>query len=182
MIEEAQIRKIIQQEAGKIHRFYQDIGAETVKAIIVLTGAFMYASDLLRALAVLNGHGGRRIRWKVDSISIGSYGKKTTSSGEVKVYKDLQTPVLDQYVLVVEDIVDTGQSAQWLLDRVRLGNPRSVEIATFLRKPSRAVIEVSPRFVGAEIDDHFVVGYGLDYADEYRELPDLCVLEIGAEV
>jgi hypoxanthine phosphoribosyltransferase len=162
-----------------LHRI-QELGAEItadypgpapIYLIGILKGAIMFHADLARSIR-------RSVR--LDFIGISSYGKGKTSSGEVKVTKDLDTTVQDADVILVEDIVDSGVTLTYLMHIVRQRRPRSVEIATLLDKPERRQRPVTAKYVGFRIPDEFVVGYGLDYAEEYRNLPDICVLESSA--
>jgi hypoxanthine phosphoribosyltransferase len=137
----------------------------------ILKGAFIFVADLARAID-------RQV--KVDFIGISSYGKGKTSSGEVKVTKDLDTSIEDAHVIVVEDIVDTGVTLTYLTGVLQQRKPRTLRIAAFLDKPSRRQRPVQVAYTGFSVPDEFVVGYGLDYAEQYRGLPDVCVLKAGA--
>jgi len=134
----------------------------------ILKGAIMFHADLARAIE-------RQVR--LEFIGISSYGKGKTSSGEVKLTKDLDVSIQDADVLVVEDIVDTGITLSYLMRVLEQRNPRSIRIAALLDKPERRMRQVPVSYVGFTIPDEFVVGYGLDYAEDYRHLPDVCVLE-----
>jgi hypoxanthine phosphoribosyltransferase len=133
----------------------------------ILKGAFVFLSDLARAVE-------RPV--KIDFIGISSYGKGTTSSGEVKLTKDLDTTIEGADVLVVEDIVDSGVTLTYLVHVLEQRRPRSIRIAALLDKPERRKVPVRVDYVGFQIPDEFVVGYGLDFAEEYRNLRDICVL------
>jgi hypoxanthine phosphoribosyltransferase len=128
----------------------------------VLKGAVPFMADLIRAVP-----GGVTI----DFIAVSSYGSGTSSSGEVRMLKDVDASLDGRHVIIVEDIVDTGLTLHYLQDLLRLRNPRSLRTACLLSKPSRRKVEVPVEFVGFTIDDHFVVGYGLDYDEQYRNLP-----------
>ncbi len=130
--------------------------------ICVLNGAFMFMADLVRAID---------LPLTVDFLSVSSYGSRTESSGEVKLVKDLDQSLKGRHVLLVEDIVDTGLTMQYLLGYLRGRGPLSVEVVTLLSKPSRRVVEVPLDYVGFEIEDAFVYGYGLDVAHRYRNMP-----------
>jgi hypoxanthine phosphoribosyltransferase len=134
----------------------------------ILKGAFVFLSDLARAVP-------RTV--KIDFIGISSYGKGKTSSGEVKLTKDLDTTIEGADVLVVEDIVDSGVTLTYLIHVLEQRRPRSIRIAALLDKPERRKVPVQVDYVGFRIPDEFVVGYGLDFAEEYRNLRDVCVLE-----
>jgi hypoxanthine phosphoribosyltransferase len=112
----------------------------------------------------------------LDFMAVSSYAKGTTSSGEVRLLKDLDTTLDGKDVVVIEDIVDTGLTLTYLQEILRARNPRSLRTACLLSKPSRRLVDVTVEYVGFTIEDHFVVGYGLDYAEEYRNLPDIAVL------
>jgi hypoxanthine phosphoribosyltransferase len=135
--------------------------------VVVLRGAFVFAADLLRALP-------RDVR--CDFLAIRSYGSATETSGIVEITHDLELPIAGEHVLVVEDIVDTGLTLHHLLDLLATRQPASVHVCALLDKPSRRRSEVAVDFVGFTIPDHFVVGYGLDYAQRYRNLPYVGVL------
>ncbi|SNS63478.1 hypoxanthine phosphoribosyltransferase [Micrococcales bacterium KH10] len=128
----------------------------------VLKGALMVVADLSRRLA---------IPLTMDWMAVSSYGSGTKSSGVVRILKDLDADLLDRHVLVVEDIIDSGLTLSWLVANLRSRGPASVEIATMLRKPDAAKVDVDVRYVGFDIPNEFVVGYGLDYDERYRNLP-----------
>ena len=108
---------------------------------------------------------------QMDWMAVSSYGSGTKSSGVVRILKDLDTDLIGRHVLIVEDIVDSGLTLSWLLSNLRSRGPASVEVATLLRKPEAAKVEVDVKYVGFDIPSEFVVGYGLDYAERYRNLP-----------
>jgi len=128
----------------------------------VLKGAVMVMADLARRL-----HTPIQMDW----MAVSSYGSGTKSSGVVRILKDLDTDLIGRRVLIVEDIVDSGLTLSWLLSNLRSRGPVSVEVATLLRKPDAAKVEVDVKYVGFDIPSEFVVGYGLDYAEKYRNLP-----------
>jgi hypoxanthine phosphoribosyltransferase len=134
----------------------------------ILKGAFVFLSDLARAID---------LPVRIDFIGTSSYGKGTTSSGEVKLTKDLDTTIEGADVLVVEDIVDSGVTLSYLIHVLEQRRPRSIRIVALLDKPDRRRTPVKVDYVGFQIPDEFVVGYGLDYAEIYRNLPDVCVLQ-----
>jgi hypoxanthine phosphoribosyltransferase len=136
-------------------------------AVVVLRGAFVFAADLLRALP-------RDVR--CDFLAIRSYGSATETSGIVEITHDLEMPIAGEQVLVVEDIVDTGLTLRHLLDLLATRRPASVQVCALLDKPCRRRREVAVDFVGFTIPDHFVVGYGLDHDQRYRNLPYIGVL------
>jgi hypoxanthine phosphoribosyltransferase len=166
--------------AERIHNRIQELGAEIsadysgtapIYLIGILKGAIMFHADLARAID-------RSVR--LDFIGISSYGKGKTSSGEVKVTKDLDTTIQDADVLIVEDIVDSGVTLTYLMHVLQQRKPRSLAIATLLDKPDRRMRPVGVKYVGFTVPDEFVVGYGLDHAEEYRNLRDICVLDLPA--
>ncbi len=136
--------------------------------VCVLKGAFIFLADLLRALPDTT---------TIDFVAISSYGKSTRSSGEVRLLKDLDTGLEGRDVVIVEDIVDTGLTLTYLQDILRARGPRSLRTACLLSKPSRRQVNVQVDYVGFEIEDRFVVGYGLDYAEQYRSLPFIGIVE-----
>jgi len=157
------IRARVAELAAEIQRDHPD----GVHFVAVLKGAFMFLSDLARAV------GGDV---SLDFMAVSSYAKGTTSSGEVRVLKDLDTPLDGRHVLIVEDIVDTGLTLSYLQDTLRARGPKTLRTACLLSKPSRRKTDVKVEYVGFTIDDHFVVGYGLDYAEQFRNLPYIGVI------
>ena len=144
------------------------IPEDDIHFVGVLKGAVPFMADLIRAVP-----GGVTI----DFIAVSSYGSGTSSSGEVRMLKDVDASLDGRHVIIVEDIVDTGLTLHYLQDLLRLRNPRSLRTACLLSKPSRRKVEVPVEFIGFTIDDHFVVGYGLDYAEQYRHLPYIGCLD-----
>jgi hypoxanthine phosphoribosyltransferase len=128
----------------------------------VLKGAAMFMSDLARALERPS---------TMEFMAVSSYGSSTTSSGVVRILKDLDRDIAGQHVLIVEDIIDSGLTLSWLLKNLNSRQPASVEIVTLLRKPDAVKVDVPVRYIGFDIPNEFVVGYGLDYAERYRDLP-----------
>lgn len=133
----------------------------------VLKGSFIFMADLARAIT-------RNLR--VEFLGVRSYGNATTSSGVVQITQDLTTPVDGSDVIIVEDIVDTGLTAHFLVQQLAARQARSVRLCALLHKPARTEREVDIHYLGFSIEDVFVVGYGLDYAQQYRNLPDICTL------
>ena len=146
----------------------RDYEGKDLLLVGVLKGAVMVMADLARSLD-------RHI--EMDWMAISSYGSGTTSSGVVRILKDLDTDITGRHVLVVEDIVDTGLTLSWLISNLSSRGPASVEIFTLLRKPDAQRMQVKVNYVGFEIPDEFVVGYGLDYNNYYRNLPDIVTLK-----
>lgn len=153
-----QIRTRVEEMAREIRRDYP----ERLHIIAVLKGAFMFLSDLARAI---DGD------VSMDFMAVSSYAKGTTSSGEVRLLKDLDTTLDGKDVLIVEDIVDTGVTLTYLQEILRARGPRMLRTACLLSKPSRRQVDVKVEYVGFTIEDQFVVGYGLDFAEQYRNLP-----------
>lgn len=139
-----------------------DYAGQPLHLICVLNGAFIFMADLVRAID---------LPLSVDFISVSSYGSRTESSGEVRLVKDLDQSLKNKHVLLVEDIVDTGLTMQYLLGYLRGRNPLSVKVATLLSKPSRRQVSVPVDYLGFEIEDAFVYGYGLDVSHVYRNIP-----------
>jgi len=164
LVSEAEIKAKITEMAAQIDADYAD---KDLLLVGVLRGAIMVMADLSRAL-----HHPVVIDWMV----LSSYGRSTKSSGVVRIIKDLEEDILDRDVLIVEDIIDSGLTLSWLTQNLRTRGPRSVEIATLLRKPDAAKVHVPVKYVGFDIPNEFVVGYGLDYAEKYRNLPFVATL------
>ncbi|MEJ2292469.1 MAG: hypoxanthine phosphoribosyltransferase [Deinococcales bacterium] len=158
-ISREQLQHRVTELGERIRSDHQD---HELHLICVLNGAFMFMADLVRAID---------LPLTVDFLSVSSYGSRTESSGEVKLVKDLDQSLKGRHVLLVEDIVDTGLTMQYLLGYLRGRGPLSVEVVTLLSKPSRRVVEVPLDYVGFEIEDAFVYGYGLDVAHRYRNMP-----------
>ncbi len=137
-------------------------------AVGILRGAFVFMADLVRAIP-------RDVR--CDFLGVRSYGAATETSGVVQITSDLRLPISGKHVLLVEDIVDTGLTLRYLLDLLQAQGPASLQVCTLLNKPSRRRVEVPLDFVGFEIPDRFVVGYGLDAAQKYRNLPYVAVVD-----
>jgi hypoxanthine phosphoribosyltransferase len=160
LLDEQTIRARIEELGRQIRAEY---GAGTpIHLVTVLKGAFMFAADLVRALGSPA---------TCDFIAVSSYGARTKSSGEVKLMKDLDQPVNGRHVIIVEDIVDTGLTLHYLQDMIRSREAASVKTACLLSKPSRRKIDVTVEYVGFTIEDKFVIGFGLDYNEQYRNLP-----------
>ena len=137
-------------------------GGEDLLLVTVLKGAVMFVSDLARAIPLPT---------QLEFMAVSSYGSSTSSSGVVRILKDLDRDINDRDVLIVEDIVDSGLTLSWLLRNLATRHPRSLQVCTLLRKPEAARAHVDITYVGFEIPNEFVVGYGLDYAERYRDLP-----------
>ncbi|HXV64726.1 MAG TPA: hypoxanthine phosphoribosyltransferase [Vicinamibacteria bacterium] len=146
-----------------------DYEGKTVHLVCVLKGAYMFAADLARAID---------IPVTLDFMAVSSYGKSTSTSGEVQLTKDLDLAIEGKHVIVVEDIADTGLTLNYLLTMLRTRRPASVKVAAFLSKPSRRTIDVAVDYVGFEVPDRFVVGYGLDQDQRYRNLPYVAAVDL----
>ena len=166
LISQADIQQRITTLAAEIEADYP--GAEGIHLVAILKGGFMFMADLVRAMSD---------RVTMDFMAVSSYGKGTTSSGQVRVLKDLDSNVEGRHVILVEDIVDTGLTLHYLQDLLKARAPKSLRTACLLSKPSRRKVDVTVDYIGFTIEDHFVVGYGLDYAEKYRNLPYIAVLQ-----
>jgi hypoxanthine phosphoribosyltransferase len=164
LISADQIQKRVAELAADIRRDYPG----NLHIIAVLKGAFIFMSDLVRHMEG---------SVSLDFMAVSSYAKQTTSSGEVRLLKDLDSALDGRDVLIVEDIVDTGLTLTYLQDILRARNPRVLRTACLLSKPSRRQVDVTVEYVGFTIEDHFVVGYGLDFAEQYRNLPYIGLMQ-----
>ncbi len=164
LLTQEQVHTRLEELAAEIDEFYA--GSE-VLLVGVLKGAVMVMADLARALTV---------PVTMDWMAVSSYGSGTQSSGVVRILKDLDTDLTGKHVLIVEDIIDSGLTLSWLSANLGSRGPASVRIATLLRKPTAAKVAVDVQWVGFDIGEEFVVGYGLDYAEKYRNLRDIGVL------
>jgi hypoxanthine phosphoribosyltransferase len=167
LLTDEQIQARIRELGAQIDADYPN---GTLTLVCILKGAFVFLADLSRAISRDT---------VIEFMGISSYGKGKTSSGEVKVTKDLDISVEGANVLIVEDIVDSGVTLSYLMQVLRQRKPHSVRIAALLDKPERRLRPVEVSYVGFRIPDEFVVGYGLDYGEKYRNLRDVCVLEDG---
>lgn len=161
---EAQIKHRLTEMAAEIDRDYK---GRDVLLVGVLKGAVMVMADLARAL-----HSPVRMDW----MAVSSYGSGTKSSGVVRILKDLDTDLKDQHVLIVEDIIDSGLTLSWLLTNLKSRGAASVEVCTMLRKPEAAKVDIDVKYVGFDVPNEFVIGYGLDYAERYRNVPFVATL------
>ncbi len=169
VVTEEQLREKIDDLAKQVAADYAD--HDRVLLVGVLKGAFMFMADFARAL----GRQSRHV--EVEFMAISSYGQRATSSGVVRILKDLDRDIAGQHVIVVEDIVDSGLTLSWLMKYLASRSAASVEVVTLLRKPDAVKVDVPVRYVGFDIPNDFVVGYGLDYAERYREVPFIGVLK-----
>ena len=169
LITEQQIQDKIKELAKQVSDDYPERGDGADLVLVgVLKGAVMFMTDLARALTV---------PVQMEFMAVSSYGSATSSSGVVRILKDLDRDIAGRHVLIVEDIIDSGLTLSWLLKNLASRNPASLEVCTLLRKPDAVKVEVPVRYVGFEIPNEFVVGYGLDYAERYRDLPYIGTLD-----
>jgi hypoxanthine phosphoribosyltransferase len=166
LIAQADIQQRIVTLAAEIEKDYAP--GEEIHLVAVLKGGFMFMADLVRAMSD---------RVTMDFMAVSSYGKGTSSSGQVRVLKDLDSVLEQRHIVLVEDIVDTGLTLHYLQELLRARAPKSIRSACLLSKPSRRKVDVKVEYIGFTIEDHFVVGYGLDYAEKYRNLPYIAILE-----
>ncbi len=168
---------VLQQRVADLGQAINNIYADEDRPLLVcvLKGAFMFLADLTRHMTM---------RHEVDFMEISSYGARTESSGVVRILLDLERNIEGRHVLIVEDIVDSGRTLSYVIRNLETRNPASVRVCTLLNKPSRRVMDVPIDFVGFEVPDEFVIGYGLDFDEEYRNLPFIGVLkeEVYADV
>jgi hypoxanthine phosphoribosyltransferase len=169
VLSEDQIKQRTAELAVQIAEGYADREGDTdLLLITVLKGAVMFVTDLARALPVPT---------QLEFMAVSSYGSSTSSSGVVRILKDLDRDIEGRDVLIVEDIIDSGLTLSWLLRNLASRQPRSLEVVTLLRKPDAVRVDVDVKWVGFDIPNEFVVGYGLDYAERYRDLPYIGILE-----
>ncbi len=166
LIEADELHARIRSLASEIERDYPP--EEEIHLVGVLKGGFVFMADLIRHMSA---------RVTLDFIAVSSYQRSTKSSGEVRLVKDVDAALQGRHVVIVEDIVDTGLTLTYLQDLLRARSPRSLRTACLLSKPSRRVVDVKVEYIGFTIDDKFVVGYGLDFAEKYRNLPHITVLD-----
>jgi hypoxanthine phosphoribosyltransferase len=169
LITEQQINEKIKELAKQVSDDYPEHSdRDDLVLVAVLKGAVMFMTDLSRALTV---------PVQMEFMAVSSYGSATSSSGVVRILKDLDRDIAGRHVLIVEDIIDSGLTLSWLLKNLESRNPASLDVCTLLRKPDAVKVEVPVRYVGFEIPNEFVVGYGLDYAERYRDLPYIGTLD-----
>ncbi len=164
LLSEDDIKAKVRELGEAISRDYQ---GKRPMVVGILKGSLVFMADLIRSVT---------IPLSIDYVAISSYGRSTDSSGVVRIIKDLDEPIEGRHVLVVEDIVDTGLTLRYLLDNLQSRGPASLKVCTLLDKPSRRKVDIVPDYNGFEIPDEFVVGYGLDYAENYRNMPFIGVL------
>lgn len=165
LFSEEQLKNRVREIAQQITADYQ---GKEIMLISVLRGSFVFMADLCRAID---------LPCTLDFMAVSSYGKGTKSSGQVQITKDLSEDISDRHIIVVEDILDSGNTLSYLLQLLQARSPASVRLCTLLDKPSRRTKEVELHYSGFTIPDYFVVGYGLDYAEKYRNLPYIGILK-----
>ncbi|TGB41487.1 hypoxanthine phosphoribosyltransferase [Mycolicibacterium peregrinum] len=169
LLSEEQIRTRTVELAEMIAEQYRDnLGNDDLLLVTVLKGAVMFVTDLARTIPLPT---------QLEFMAVSSYGSSTSSSGVVRILKDLDRDINDRDVLIVEDIIDSGLTLSWLLRNLATRHPRSLRVCTLLRKPEAVKTELDVAYVGFDIPNEFVVGYGLDFAERYRDLPYIGTLE-----
>jgi hypoxanthine phosphoribosyltransferase len=165
LLTEEQIQTRVKELAKEIEK---DFNGEDVLLVGILKGAVVFVADLMRNM---------KINVSIDFMAVSSYGNSTTSSGVVKLIKDLDTDIKDQNVVIVEDIIDSGLTLNYLQKNLRDRSPKALKICTLLDKPERRKCDIPVDYCGFEIPDKFIVGYGIDYAEKYRQLPYIGIVE-----
>ncbi len=169
LITDEQIRRRNTELAQQVAADFQaEHGKGDLLLVGVLKGAVMFMTDFARALP---------IPVQLEFMAVASYGSATSSSGVVRILKDLDRDIAGRHVLIIEDIIDSGLTLSWLLRNLAWRRPASLEVCTLLRKPGAITIDVPVRYIGFDIPNEFVVGYGLDYAERYRDLPYIGTLD-----
>ena len=169
LLSEDQIQTRTAELGARVGTDYADtLAGQDLLLVTVLKGAVMFVTDLARAIPVPT---------QLEFMAVSSYGSATSSSGVVRILKDLDRDIADRDVLIVEDIVDSGLTLSWLLRNLATRHPKSLRVCTLLRKPDAVRADVEMAYVGFDIPNEFVVGYGLDYAERYRDLPYIGTLD-----
>ncbi len=168
-ISEEKLKERVQTMAKEISEYYN---GEEVKTVCVLKGAVMFMVDLVKSLD---------LPVKFDFMDVSSYGNSTESSGHIKILKDLDDPIEGENLLIVEDIIDSGRTLYYLMDYLKSKKPKSIKLCTLFDKPERREFDVPVDWIGFDIPDEFIVGYGLDYAQRYRNLPFIGILHFDEE-
>jgi len=161
LLSQEKIASIVEHLAGQISK---DYGGRELVLVCILKGAFMFLSDLVRHL---------RIPVQVDFVRLTSYGSGMETSGIIEITKDIEIPIEGKDVLIIEDIIDSGRTLRFLRKRLSLANPHSVKICALLDKKARREVAVEADYLGTEVDDVFIVGYGIDFNEDYRHLPEI---------
>ncbi len=164
LLTKEQIKKRVEELGAQISEDYK---GKDLLLVGILKGSFVFMADLARAIS---------IDVKLDFMAVSSYGAKTQSTGVVKIIKDLDTPIEGYDVLVVEDILDSGNTLGYITELLKARNPKSVKACTLLDKPERRLVHIDMGYVGFEVPDEFIVGYGLDCGEKYRNLEDINIL------
>ena len=165
LLSEKQLAKRIEEIGAQITA---DYAGKEILMIGVLRGAVIFMADLARSI---------KVPVAIDFMAVSSYGAGTTSSGVVRILKDLDENVEGKHILVVEDIIDSGLTLNYLLDNLKSRKPASIKLCTLLNKPERRKVDVKIDYNGFDVPDYFVIGYGLDYAEKYRNLPFIGILK-----
>lgn len=160
-LSQEQIASIVQRLADQIS---EDYSSKELVLVCILKGAFMFLSDLIRRL---------KIPAKIDFVRLASYGGGMETSGIIEITKDIEIPIEGKDILIIEDIIDSGRTLQFLKNRLSLANPRSVKICALLDKKARREVEIEADYLGIEVDNVFIVGYGIDFDENYRHLPEI---------
>jgi hypoxanthine phosphoribosyltransferase len=171
LLSEDEIQARVAELGVQVAEAYRDAVAENGQDLLLVTvlkGAVMFVTDLARAIALPT---------QLEFMAVSSYGSSTSSSGVVRILKDLDRDINDRDVLIVEDIVDSGLTLKWLLRNLATRHPRSLQVCTLLRKPEAIRVDLDITYIGFDIPNEFVVGYGLDYAERYRDLPYIGTLD-----
>ena len=170
LLSEAEVQARVSELGALVGEHYRDAvqDRQDLLLVTVLKGAVMFVTDLARAIPLPT---------QLEFMAVSSYGSSTSSSGVVRILKDLDRDINDRDVLIVEDIVDSGLTLKWLLRNLATRHPRSLKVCTLLRKPDAVRVDLDIDFIGFDIPNEFVVGYGLDYAERYRDLPYIGTLD-----
>jgi hypoxanthine phosphoribosyltransferase len=168
LIAENAIKKRVKELGEEITAHYRSIGAEELVIVTILRGAVIFMSDLVRKIG---------LPVTIDFMSVSSYGGQAVTSGNVEIKKDISEDIKDKHVLIVEDIIDTGLTMDALKKILSARGPKSLKVCSFLNKPSRREIALEIDFIGFDVPDEFLVGYGMDYAGSYRGLPYVAILD-----
>lgn len=169
LISEDKLKARVQEIAKEITKYYK---GEEIKTVCVLKGAVMFMVDLVKYVD---------LPVKFDFMDVSSYGNSTESSGHIKILKDLDDPIEGENVLIVEDIIDSGRTLYYLMDYLKSKKPKSIKLCALFDKPDRRQFDISVDWKGFDIPDEFIVGYGLDYAQRYRNLPYIGILHFDED-
>lgn len=167
LITKEQIAKKVAELGAQISADYEGLNPVLIS---ILKGSSIFFADLIRQI---------KIPLQIDFLAVSSYGSSTSTTGEVKLVKDLDKSIDGRHVIIIEDIVDTGLTLNFIKEMFNRRNALSVKICSLLNKPSRREIDINIDYCGFEMGNHFLVGYGLDYAENYRNLPDICIMKTG---